>query len=49
MWESDYPHVTSTYPDSRDWVERVLAGVPAEEQPKLKWENAARLFSLEVD
>jgi uncharacterized protein len=49
MWESDYPHVTATYPDSRGWADRALAGVPADEQRKLRWENAARLYKLDVE
>jgi predicted TIM-barrel fold metal-dependent hydrolase len=49
MWESDFPHVTATYPDSRDWAERVLVGVPEDQQRKLRWENAARLYKLEVN
>ena len=49
MWESDYPHVTSTYPDSRGWVDRVLKDVPEDEQRKMKWENAARLYNLEIE
>lgn len=49
MWESDYPHVTATYPDSQAWVQRVLADVPADQQEKMKWKNAARLFRLEIE
>ena len=29
LWESDFPHITSTYPNSWDAVEHSLAGVPA--------------------
>src|ERR1043166_6742441 len=46
MWESDYPHISSTYPQSWDFVSRTVEGVPAEEQKKLLWENAARLYGL---
>jgi len=49
MWESDYPHITSTYPESRKWADRVLQGVPEDEQKKLRWENAARLYKLEIE
>jgi len=47
MWESDYPHVTSTYPDSWKWVERVLEGVPQDEREKLLCTNAAKLYKLQ--
>jgi hypothetical protein len=49
MWESDYPHVTATYPNSQEWVSRVLDGVPPDEQAKMRWKNAARLFKLNVE
>ncbi|MCH6568935.1 MAG: amidohydrolase family protein [Acidobacteria bacterium] len=47
MWESDYPHVTSTYPNSWKWVERVLEGVPKDEREKLLCTNAAKLYKLQ--
>ena len=46
MWESDYPHVTSTYPESRQYAARTLAGVPEDEQRVMLYENAARLYKL---
>jgi predicted TIM-barrel fold metal-dependent hydrolase len=46
MWESDYPHVTSTYPESWDWVERTLEGISEEQRRKLLYENAMRLYKL---
>ena len=46
MWESDLPHVASYYPHSRDEVERVLEGIPAEDRPKLLYENALRVYQV---
>jgi uncharacterized protein len=46
MWESDYPHIASTYPDSWKFVERSLAGVPAEERQKMLYGNAQALYRL---
>jgi len=46
MWESDYPHIASTYPDSWKFVERSLAGVPAEERQKMLYANAQALYRL---
>ncbi len=48
MWESDYPHIASTYPDSRKFVERSLGGIPTEERSRLLFENAVGLYGLEV-
>jgi predicted TIM-barrel fold metal-dependent hydrolase len=47
MWESDYPHTTSTYPNSWEYVEKTLDGVPQEERPKLLYQNAMRVYHLD--
>ena len=44
LWGSDYPHAESTFPRSREIVERILRGVPDEEQAKIAGANAARLY-----
>jgi predicted TIM-barrel fold metal-dependent hydrolase len=46
MWESDYPHSTSTYPESWQFVERTLKGVPQEERNQLLYGNAMRIYNL---
>ena len=46
MWGSDYPHAESTFPRSREIVERVLQGVPAREKALIAGENCANLFDI---
>jgi predicted TIM-barrel fold metal-dependent hydrolase len=46
LWESDYPHSTSTFPESWKFVERTLQGVPKDEQEKMLYGNAVRLYKL---
>ncbi|MPZ15120.1 MAG: amidohydrolase family protein [Chloroflexi bacterium] len=46
MWESDYPHTTSTYPKSWQYVDQCLAAVPQGERKKMLYENAVRLYRL---
>src|SRR5688572_24589068 len=46
MWESDIPHSTSTYPESREFVDRTLAGVPQAERDQLCYGNAMRIYGL---
>jgi predicted TIM-barrel fold metal-dependent hydrolase len=46
LWESDYPHITSTYPGSWEHVERVVGGVPDDERHMMLYENAMRLYNL---
>jgi hypothetical protein len=44
MWESDYPHSTSTWPESWDFVNRTLAGIPQEDRDAMTWKNAYELY-----
>ena len=46
LWESDFPHITSTYPNSWSAVEHSLAGVPPADREKVLFRNAARLYRL---
>ena len=46
MWASDYPHGTSTYPDSWALVEHVMEGVGDEDRARLLHGNAERLYTL---
>ncbi len=46
MWESDFPHSTSTFPDSWAFVERTLQGVPQGERDQMLYGNALRLYKL---
>jgi predicted TIM-barrel fold metal-dependent hydrolase len=46
MWESDYPHIASTYPESWTFVERSLQGVPDDERSKMLYLNAQALYRL---
>ena len=47
MWESDYPHPTCTWPNSREYIERSFEGVPEDEQRKMLVDNAVRVFNLD--
>jgi predicted TIM-barrel fold metal-dependent hydrolase len=49
LWESDFPHVASFYPRSRDAAERVLTGVPEDDRRKMLYENALRVYRVRVD
>jgi predicted TIM-barrel fold metal-dependent hydrolase len=46
MWESDYPHITSTYPHSRESVLSTVGSLSEDERCRLLWRNAARLYRL---
>ncbi len=46
MWESDYPHPTTTWPNSQEYIQRSLKDVPEPERRKILVENAVRVFNL---
>ena len=48
MWSSDYPHTVSTWPNSREVVERDLQGVPEQEKEEILRGNAARLYGFDL-
>ena len=48
MWGSDYPHLDSTFPCSRQVLDEIMRGVPAPERRALTRGNVARLYGLEL-
>ena len=46
LWGTSFPLTTSTWPNTKTYLERAMSGVPADEQDKIKWANAARLYHL---
>ena len=46
LWESDFPHITSTYPNSWKSIEHSLANVPQHERESMLFRNAAKLYRL---
>jgi uncharacterized protein len=48
MWSNDYPHPNSTWPNSRQVIERDLGHLPADVRRKLVCDNVARLYNLKV-
>ncbi|MBI3799877.1 MAG: amidohydrolase family protein [Deltaproteobacteria bacterium] len=46
MWASDYPHPDSTWPDSREVIQRQMRSLSPAIQKKILRENALRLYGL---
>ena len=44
LWGSDYPHIESTFPRSRQILERILVDCTEEEKAKIASGNAARIY-----
>jgi predicted TIM-barrel fold metal-dependent hydrolase len=49
MWGSDYPHTETTFPRSRQILERILEGVPEDERQKITSTNVARLYQFDLN
>jgi len=48
MWSTDYPHHGCDWPHSRRVVADMMKDLPAAEQRKIVFENAARLYGIRV-
>ena len=48
MWGSDYPHSESTFPKSREILDRILEGVPQDEKNKIVGGTAASLYGFDM-
>jgi len=47
LWESDYPHTDTTWPNSQEVVRRHFGSIPEEDRRKITYENACRLFQMQ--
>jgi len=48
MWGSDFPHPDGVWPDSQEYIQRELGGLPAAVRRKIVCENAARLYGFAI-
>jgi predicted TIM-barrel fold metal-dependent hydrolase len=46
LWSTDFPHPATTWPHSREVVDRQFADVPAEERELICCGNSARIYNL---
>ena len=46
MWGSDFPHPDGVWPDSKEYVDRELAHLPAATRRKIVCDNAAALYGF---
>lgn len=49
MWASDFPHQDSTWPESRKVIDRDFASVPQETTRKIVFDNAAKLYRIDLN
>jgi predicted TIM-barrel fold metal-dependent hydrolase len=48
MWASDYPHGVSTWPRSRNAIEKDFAGISAEIRNKIILDNVKRCYNIDA-
>jgi hypothetical protein len=46
-WSNDYPNWESSWPRSREYIERNFQGLSDEIKRKITWDNVARLYDLD--
>jgi uncharacterized protein len=46
LWSTDFPHPATTWPNSREIVDRQFAGVPDDERDLITCGNSARIYGL---
>jgi predicted TIM-barrel fold metal-dependent hydrolase len=49
LWGSDFPHAESTWPRSRQFLDRMFAETPEADLRKITSENAAQLFGFKLN
>jgi predicted TIM-barrel fold metal-dependent hydrolase len=49
MWASDFPHLDSTWPHSREVIKKTFGAIPPEVTRKIVCDNAARLYGLQLE
>lgn len=46
LWSTDFPHPATTWPHSRDVVDRMFADIPNDERELITCANSARVYNL---
>jgi predicted TIM-barrel fold metal-dependent hydrolase len=46
MWSSDYPHSETTFPHSKDMIERLFREAPEEEKAQIICTRAQRVYRI---
>ena len=49
MWGSDYPHSESTFPHSREILDRILDGVSSSDRNQILCDTTAELYGFDLD
>ena len=48
MWSNDFPHENTTWPNSVQVIEDTLGHLPEDTLRKVLYENAERLYGIQV-
>jgi predicted TIM-barrel fold metal-dependent hydrolase len=47
LWISDFPHANTSWPNSRQTIERDIGHLPADARAKILWQNTAKLYNIQ--
>ena len=48
LWEVDYPHADTSWPDTQEAVRQQLTGLSQSDRERVTWRNASELFDFPV-
>lgn len=48
MWASDYPHTSSTWPNSQSYIQNSFGALPEADRRKLVHDNVARVYGIDL-
>ena len=48
LWGNDYPHHDSIWPNSMPILDRIMAGVPDDEEQRMTWDNVIELYDIDA-
>lgn len=49
LWGNDFPHAESTWPQSKEFLDRIFTGAPEDARRKITCDNAARMFHFDLN
>jgi predicted TIM-barrel fold metal-dependent hydrolase len=49
LWSTEFLFATSTWPNSSEYITKSFEGLPESDRHKILWENAAKLYKIQVN
>jgi predicted TIM-barrel fold metal-dependent hydrolase len=49
LWSSDFPHIATFWPHSREKIAKDFQDVGAQDKQKILWQNTGKLYGFDAD